>query len=562
MWAALGSGMLPGQFDPTGTTYAFPVVVSETARGSKIYWRIQVHLAGPPAPGPAPAAASAGDSGTKSGQPTLYSFNSEECLKPGKRLPPGYRGLIISNSWHEGGELRRGGVPTSVLAGKNLGKKNETNVITQALRDALGLYNKHLKGGGRPDFGTKSPAPASAAASPVSERNQPRPLPMLVKKLGATVDATLTPEAIAQGVTLQRKLNGVRMVAYAAGPRETVFYSRTAGVYQGMSSLRQQVTELLSFAPAAWTMHCANLKTNPCGDEPPTVYLDGELYKHGKGLNWISGESRSATGGDELEYWIFDCFFPLVDPADGKKSAGPVLTSRFRQQYLDLLFLLWSEGRAGGDTVARVVRVENVEVPVDPGDPGARDAIGTGSDFIFAKAREFVAEGFEGAIARRDNRPYRLGTKGYHSSNLVKIKPLHDAEYTVVGYTEGTRGKDVGAVIWICEVPPSTSEDGKPLPGGRFSVVPKNMTYAVRYKVHSCLGKMVESDEPAAPPAARATLTRFDRDFRGRPLTVEFPELSAKTGIPTQAKALAFRTYEPGAGFESRDPLERLLAEC
>jgi hypothetical protein len=529
-WDALCAGnVFPGGFSPDGTVFSFPVVESLTSRGSKIFWCIQVQLRAP-----------AGLVGQTVDVPyQSIPFNTKECLaQPVRQFPPGYEGVITSNSWHDGSSLRKGVVPTIVKVGKNVGKKNATNAITQSLRNALGLYNKHLKGGGHA---------AGASDKPVDnhglpDKTPPRPLPMLVKKLDATVDSRMSAETLARGVTLQRKLNGVRMVVFNAKLSGPTFYSRTAGEYQGMSNLRQQMAGLLAFAPAAWTMYCANIKSNPwievtagSAGVAPTVYLDGELYKFGKGLNWISGESRSATGGDELEYWVFDCFFPEL------AALGVDLPGRFRQQYLDTLFFLWSEGRDAG-ALPQVVRVENFAIPTTEPE---------GKAFIFAKAKEFVVEGFEGAIARKDDRPYRYGTKGYHSSNLVKIKPLHDAEYIVIGYTEGTRGKDVGAVIWICTVPPSH------LPGGTFSVVPKNMTYAVRYQVYKCLSQIVAPAGPTNPP-----LTRFDRDFRGRPLTVEFPELSAKTGIPSQAKALSFRTYEPGAGYETRDPLERLLAEC
>jgi hypothetical protein len=129
----------------------------------------------------------------------------------------------------------------------------------------------------------------------------------------------------------------------------------------------------------------------------------------------------------------------------------------------------------------------------------------------------------------------------------VKIKPIFDDEFTVVGYTQGTRGKDVSAVIWECEVP-------KPVdPRDRlFTVVPKDMTYEDRYAVYKCLGTLVDG-----PNGAK--ITRFERDIKGLPLTVEYREMSAKTGKPLQAKALAFRTYESGP---AADPVKALLDEC
>ena len=582
-WVALlEGGTFPGGFSDDGTVFTFPVVESLTTRGSKIYWRVEVQL----------RMAQPGHTTTSPGQPTfsLIPFNRKEYLgQPATQLLPGVEGVIISNSWHEGGELRKGVVPTIVTAGKNIGKKNATNVITQAMRNALGLYNKHLKGGGHafaaagtaaagaaPDSeavpgaaAAGAAAAGAAAAGAAAAGASRRPFPMLVKKIGATADANLTLETFRTGVTLQRKLNGVRMVAYSlqdaasSDPaRGVCFYSRTGGEYQGMDNLRRQVGQMLGVADAAWTMYCANLKVNPWTDHfapgqktadgrrAPTVYLDGELYKHGKELNWISGESRSSTGGDELEYWVFDCFFPELE------DAAVRLPSRFRQQYLDMLFLLWRESSAAPP---RIVRVANIHVPGAscPKTFGRspdcdRDTSELANNFVFDAAKRFVTEGFEGAIARKDDKPYQYGNKGYHSSNLVKIKPLHDAEYPVTGFTQGTRGKDVGALIWQCIAGPTPGKSGM-LPGGHFNVVPKNMTYETRYKIFKCLSQVVASEPPN---------TRFERDFLGKPLTVEFPELSAKTGIPTQAKALAFRTYEPGRGYDALDPIARLLREC
>ena len=113
----------------------------------------------------------------------------------------------------------------------------------------------------------------------------------------------------------------------------------------------------------------------------------------------------------------------------------------------------------------------------------------------------------------------------------------------------------MGAVIWVCEVDPEHEKD----PSDKtFTVVPKDMTYDERYWVFRCLGQSVENDPGAVADGGPARLTRFERDFYGKWLTVEFPERSPKTGKPVQAKALVFRKYED----EGADPLQRLFSEC
>jgi hypothetical protein len=252
----------------------------------------------------------------------------------------------------------------------------------------------------------------------------------------------------------------------------------------------------------------------------PAPYLAGELYLHGKPLNWISGQARRGDDEGLLELHVFDAFFPYA------KAVGHDMESRHRQAYLDAFFAAAAPGAR-----PHVARVENFRA--------------ASAAEMEALAARFLTEGYEGAIARKDRAGYQYSYQGYHSPNLVKIKPKHDAEFPVVGFTQGRRGKDVGAVIWECEVPDPVDPRDR-----TFTVVPKDMTYAQRYALFTCLGAAVEG------PGGEK-MTRFERDIKGLPLTVEFPELSAKTGKPLQAKALAFRTYENGP-----DPVKALFDEC
>lgn len=155
-------------------------------------------------------------------------------------------------------------------------------------------------------------------------------------------------------------------------------------------------------------------------------------------------------------------------------------------------------------------------------------------------ARNFITDGFEGAIARKNKQGYVYSPNNYHSSNVLKIKPVFDDEFVVVGYDQGSKGKDVGAVIWICEV-------NNPIKLGdtKFNVVQKNITLEDRKKIYSCLSRM--SGEQ----------TMFEKYFMGKKLTVEYAELSSITNKPLMAKATVFRTYEGKS-----DPVTAFYAEC
>jgi ATP-dependent DNA ligase len=243
---------------------------------------------------------------------------------------------------------------------------------------------------------------------------------------------------------------------------------------------------------------------------PANLFVDGELYLHGKSLNWISGQVRKEGDEGTLEYWIYDCFFPAAI------ASGYQMTSKHRQEYLDMLFK--------SVNLKYVKRVINYKVKKLSDIHKYRD--------------EFLAEGYEGAIVRKDWTGYTYGNNNYHSSNLVKVKPIYDAEFKVVGFTQGTKGKDVGALIWICEVDPEHVID----PADKtFNVVPKDMTYEERYKIFELLNLKSGPEN------------NFNKYVNGKYLTVEFPERSKKTGKPSQAKALNFRNLDTDS---NEDPIK------
>lgn len=451
---------LPGRPAPDGRMFLFDPIESTSRAGKKTYWQVRVELVG--------------EDGT------VLPLTTQP-------IPAKAYGRVTTQSWQEGGEPRKGTKPSLVRKGRNIGRKNETNVLEQALGNAHGLYKKHAK---------QRSGPTSAAD---------RPPPMLVQVEGSSAAATLRPEEFERGEILaQRKFNGVRLMAYCdAAQQQVVFYSRTGVTYSGLAHLREALRPLL------------------CRPAAAGLYLDGELYKHGKPLNWISGQARSDEEAPELEYRVFDLYVPSL----------PGLATVQRQALLTRLL-----AKEGADSPVK--RAENFPV--------------RSAEELRELAARFVQEGYEGAIARRAGTPYEPGVNNYHSATLVKIKPLHDSEFPLVGFTQGTRGKDVGALIWVCEVPRAESRDEQ---DRLFSVVPKNMTYAERYHLFRCLAQPVDG----GPRFGGKTVTRFVRDFYGVPVTVEYPERSAKTGKPVQAKATVLRTYEEGP---DRDPLARLRREC
>ena len=514
MKLAIESGDIPGKFAAARTEFVFPTLAYPSSRGATLLWTMCVRLL--PAQG--------GD----------YAVITGEMLDQPAVDLKNFKAEITVVAQQKGGKVREV-VPTYVSTGKNLGRKNATNCLTQAIRDALGLYNKQCKRGNTiengdadnagdaddaGDAGNAGDADNAGDANGLDEFSL-RPPPMLVKKIGDSRESTLRPADFFSGITVQPKLNGVHFVV-CAGHDGLVRYSRSGAVYPGQDQI---VAEMLPMFATAPTIAPGEYGTPRQGDQQALApYFDGELYVHGKSLNWISGQARREDDDGTLEFHVFDVFFPHA------KAAGHDMASRHRQAYLDAFF---AAADAAGLAHPHVKRVENFTVAC--------------TEELDMLAKRFLDLGYEGAIARKDNAGYRYGYSNYHSPNLVKIKPKQDAEFPVVGFSQGTCGKDVGAVIWVCEVPDPKDPHDK-----TFNVVPKDMKYKTRYALYKCLGQMVQG------PGGKM-VTRFERDVKGLPLTVEYAESSAKTGKPLQAKALAFRTYEGGP---DHDPIRKLMAEC
>lgn len=492
--AAIDDGTIPGKFSDDRAIFYFDTVESVNTRGATLVWNLEVRLY---------------DTDAK-----LHPFD-KEFLGPSSTTPEGFYGYIITKSHQISakgveGKVRAGVKPTLVKVGKNLGRSNATNPATQALRDALSKYNGAKK---KASNATGKPAVDKSTTDKIGTASDShRPPPMLVKKINETVDATLTPDDFDQGLTVQRKFNGTRSPAHLFDGK-TDMYSRTNRDHLGLLQIRAELDPSLADAPLVpekFILSQLSQNTEATSKDfekikalynPENLFLDGELYLHGKSLRWISGQARKETDDGTLNYVVYDCFFPAAI------AAGYQMISQHRQQYLDMFF---NNANDVVDGLKHVQRAENFKVS-NLGD-------------VYKLRDQFLTEGYEGAIVRKNWTGYRYGGNNYHSSNLVKVKPMFDSEFKVVGYDQGTKGKDVGALIWVCEVELEHVKDEN---DKTFSVVPKNMTYAERYRIFGLLNAET-----------------FEKYIKGKLLTIEFPERSSKTGKPTQAKALQFRVEE------------------
>ena len=285
---------------------------------------------------------------------------------------------------------------------------------------------------------------------------------------------------------IQPKLDGMRCLSFIKDNHknysDVVIYSRTKKPFGNIDYIKKLLYPyLVMFYDKK---------------EKQSIYLDGELYLHGKKLQDISGQNRKEFEDEKdqnkNQYHIYDCFYP----------------KNLDQEYKDRKELLSS--------VFTAIKKDN--------NPSVLQYIKPVETLLVQDEKEsvkvfnrFILEKYEGAILRNTHGLY-LANKDktgafMRSNNLVKMKKKFTDEFEIIGFTEG-RGKDKGAIIWICKTKKNVE----------FNVTPKDMTYEERYKLYDVCKKDFTP-------------------YLGKPLTVEYEDLS-KLKVPQRAKALVIRDYE------------------
>jgi hypothetical protein len=169
--------------------------------------------------------------------------------------------------------------PSYVMTGKNIGKKNETNVFTQALILCRSKYLKKLQ---------------SINTGQVNRRY----FPMAVHKYTACPRDEM--KHIRYPCGIQRKLDGGRTVSYWDQERNSArLYTRKLKDLDGNENIINAMNALYGRINGMYE----------------GIYFDGEIYKHNVALQNIIGymrrESTDMSDNIQLEYHIFDVFFPV-----------------------------------------------------------------------------------------------------------------------------------------------------------------------------------------------------------------------------------------------------------
>lgn len=219
---------------------------------------------------------------------------------------------------------------------------------------------------------------------------------------------------------ISRKINGVRCLIYFDGKRIRTS-SRGATNYDIAIIHIIQHPILESFFK-----------------EHPNAILDGEIYKAGLSLNRISGICRTqatVNDGKDLQFYWYD----IVD-----------LEQPFSERWKTMNE--WSkELQLSEFDPYRHFYDSELHIQFLP-----QEVI---SSFNNMKKLhdKWVSEGWEGAVIRNPNSVYKPGSRG---NDWIKIKVYQDAEYPIVGISEGLRDEDM---CFILETPSGQQFNCKPM---------------------------------------------------------------------------------------------------
>lgn len=189
----------------------------------------------------------------------------------------------------------------------------------------------------------------------------------------------------------------------------------------------------------------------------PDIVLDGELYKHGKSLQQISGAARlekTTAGMDWLEYYIYD----VMDSTKTFEERLEILHDI--ESELSLGFnpnKEWEEGELRFQMVPqeKVVGWTNIQKLHD----------------------KYVSEGFEGVVIRDPSKVYNFGGR---TNAMIKVKMYKDAEFEIVGYEEGLRPEDM---VFVCQTELGARFEAKPMG-------PRELKYEYLDRMDEIIGKM------------------------------------------------------------------------
>ena len=277
-----------------------------------------------------------------------------------------------------------------IAEGKNIGKKNETTPLQQAINEARTAWVKKKESGYSPQGVQEEKESDDESAAAATEGGKSKgvndtvPSPMLAH------DYNKRGKSIQFPCYVQRKYDGTRCVGI---PRKGLF-SRNRKAYPHLQHIQKELNQL-----------------------PPHLILDGELYSDTLTFQEIVGLVKRETlkpGDEEKQTQIQFHVYDIIN----------VLPYELRMKSLQLLF------------------EKNMFKHIVP----VQTDVCQSEDHMKELNAKYVAEGYEGIMLRNKTGPYKCA----RSADLQKFKEFFDNEYEVVDFKEG-EGQEAGCVLWVCQ---------------------------------------------------------------------------------------------------------------
>ena len=298
-------------------------------------------------------------------------------------------GVIVIEHGYEGGKIQQ--TQKRILEGKNLGKKNATTAVQQAIAEARAQWLKKRESGYFPrDVEDEGESKEESNEEKEVQGSRGKGQDASVPSVMLAHDYHKRGKDIQFPCFVQPKLDGTRCVAI---PGKGLF-SRNKKEYPHLEHIRRELDRL-----------------------PATIILDGELYSDELTFQEIVGLVKSET----------------LKPGDAEKQKKiclhvyDIICDLPYQARLTNLKLLFQRLRPTSMVLVTTERC-------------------SGEEEMKEKHAEYMAAGYEGIMLRNTQGKYR----GVRSVELQKYKEFLDKEYRVVGF-QGGQGLEEGCVIWLCE---------------------------------------------------------------------------------------------------------------
>ncbi len=326
---------------------------------------------------------------------------------------------IYAQYWSESGNIdgkitRQ--IPTYITQPKNIGRANERNVLQCGLIECRDKF-----------LGKKDEVADKINEGLPTNYNCNMYFPMLAKPWKDN-------KHLVYPVYVQPKLDGNRCLSYLCIKSDEQYEKVKSFYNRYKNDLESEDPEFLNFIDRYVIMYsrtkkdiqgCLHIKIELFNilfklyniKDKESIYLDGEIYKHGKSLQEITGDSRNEryTVSDN-EYHIFDCFYYSKKFSFSKRL-------QFLSKISNLNFV----------KVVETHKVDNEQQ----------------AKKIY---KDYIKKKYEGIILRNDD----IYEQDKRSNNVIKMKKEFTEEFICIGFKEGEKGRDKGCVIWVVK-----NEEGK-----------------------------------------------------------------------------------------------------